>query len=170
VLVACEAFDNFPPRTAGRQLGYLGRVPGGLALLGLLARSARVRRAVLGPMASHPIPDDLLAGWFAPLTHSAAVRRDLGRYIRSVPLRHRRDWSAGLAGFGGPALVVWAAEDRLMPPEHGPRLAALLPSGRLVEVAGSRTLVPLDQPARLAAHLREFLRSGRSGTTGPAGG
>jgi pimeloyl-ACP methyl ester carboxylesterase len=43
-----------------------------------------------------------------------------------------------------------------MPPEHGSRLAGLLPSGRLVEVEDSYTLVPLDQPARLAHVLREF--------------
>ncbi len=43
-----------------------------------------------------------------------------------------------------------------MPPEHGGRLAALLPGGRLVEVEDSYTLIPLDQPARLAEIIREF--------------
>ena len=37
-----------------------------------------------------------------------------------------------------------------MPPEHGQRLAKLLPHGQLVEVDDSYTLIPLDQPARLA--------------------
>jgi hypothetical protein len=46
-----------------------------------------------------------------------------------------------------------------MPPEHGPRLAALLPDGHLVELHDSHTLIPLDQPARLAAHLRDFIGS-----------
>ena len=46
-----------------------------------------------------------------------------------------------------------------MPPEQGPRLAALLPDGQLVELPDSRTLIPLDQPARLAAHLRAFTGS-----------
>jgi pimeloyl-ACP methyl ester carboxylesterase len=44
-----------------------------------------------------------------------------------------------------------------MPPEHGRRLAELLPQGRLVEVDDSYTLVPVDQPAVLARHLREFV-------------
>ena len=44
-----------------------------------------------------------------------------------------------------------------MPPEHGRRLAELLPQGRLVEIDDSYTLIPLDQPARLAAELRRFL-------------
>jgi hypothetical protein len=43
-----------------------------------------------------------------------------------------------------------------MPPEHGPRLARLLPQGRLAEVDDSYTLIPLDQPARLAQIIRDF--------------
>jgi len=43
-----------------------------------------------------------------------------------------------------------------MPPEHGRRLAELLPHGRLLEIADSYTLIPLDQPARLAHAIREF--------------
>jgi Histidine kinase len=35
----------------------------------------------------------------------------------------------GLGRFDRPALVVWAAKDRIMPPEHGRRLAGLLPTG-----------------------------------------
>jgi hypothetical protein len=41
-----------------------------------------------------------------------------------------------------------------MPPEPRRRLADLLPQGRLVEIADSYTLIPLDQPARLAEVMR----------------
>jgi pimeloyl-ACP methyl ester carboxylesterase len=158
VLVACEAFDNFPPGKAGRRLGLLARIPGGLALLGWLTRSAAIRRSTLADMTKRGVPDEILRGWFGPLT-DAGVRRDLRKYIVSVPLDGRRDWSHGLAGFTGPALVVWAAEDRLMPPDHGRRLASLLPKGHLVEIDDTRTLVPEDQPQRLASVLDEFVRS-----------
>ena len=47
-----------------------------------------------------------------------------------------------------------------MPPEHGQRLAKLLPHGQLVEVDDSYTLIPLDQPARLAQIIREFTPGG----------
>lgn len=60
-----------------------------------------------------------------------------------------------LPGFDRPALVVWAQQDRVIPPEHGRRLAELLPQGRLVEVPDGYTLLPLDQPARLAQAIRE---------------
>jgi pimeloyl-ACP methyl ester carboxylesterase len=46
--------------------------------------------------------------------------------------------------------------DRVMPRAHGLRLAELLPQGRLVEVADSHTLIPLDQPASFAQLVREF--------------
>jgi len=41
----------------------------------------------------------------------------------------------------GPTIVVWATEDRIMPREHGQRLAAAFPNGQLVEVADSYTLI-----------------------------
>jgi pimeloyl-ACP methyl ester carboxylesterase len=46
-----------------------------------------------------------------------------------------------------------------MPPEHGRRLAGLLPQGRLVQVEDSYTLIPLDQPAMLAQIIRDFTRA-----------
>jgi hypothetical protein len=42
-----------------------------------------------------------------------------------------------------------------MPPEHGRRLAELLPKPRLVEIDNSYTLMPFDQPAQLALAIRE---------------
>jgi pimeloyl-ACP methyl ester carboxylesterase len=61
-----------------------------------------------------------------------------------------------LPAFDRPALVVWASGDRVMPPEHGRRLAELLPQGKLVEVDDSYTLIPLDQPILLAGAIRAF--------------
>jgi hypothetical protein len=40
--------------------------------------------------------------------------------------------------------------------EDGRRLAELIPQGRLAEVEDSYTLIPLDQPAKLAQIIREF--------------
>ena len=61
-----------------------------------------------------------------------------------------------LASFDRPSLVVWASRDRVMPPEHGRRLAEILPQGHLIEIADSYTLIPQDQPARLAEVIRGF--------------
>jgi pimeloyl-ACP methyl ester carboxylesterase len=62
-----------------------------------------------------------------------------------------------LPSFNRPVLVVWARRDRVMPPEHGRRLVDLFPQGQLVEVDDSYTLIPLDQPAKFAQIIQEFV-------------
>jgi pimeloyl-ACP methyl ester carboxylesterase len=159
VLVACEAFDNFPPGAPGRRLARLAATRGGFALQSLLMRFAVVRQSVARALAKHPVSDEMLRDWFRPFARDARVRQDLRTYCLSVPLDSGRNWSAGLADFDKPALVVWAPEDQMMPAEHGRQLADLLPDGRLVEIEDSYTLVPLDQPQRLAGALRSFIGS-----------
>ncbi|NLU76244.1 alpha/beta hydrolase [Streptomyces sp. HNM0575] len=159
VLVACEAFDNFPPGPA-KALAGVCRIPGGVRLLTRLMRipAFRNNRNGYGGMSLRGIPDEILDDWFAPATRSKAIRRDFAKFATSTPKRETLlAWSERLRDFDRPVLVVWATEDRLMPREHGHRLAELYPRGRLVEIADSSTLVPEDQPERLAQVLTDFL-------------
>jgi pimeloyl-ACP methyl ester carboxylesterase len=161
-LCSCEAFDNVPPKGAARALPYIARVPGGIAAALMPFRFDRLRRLPMtfGSMSKRPVPQDVMDRWFGPALGQPAIRRDLRKYVLSSA-QGRRDLLAAaesLRSFDRPALVAWAAEDRLMPREHGRRLAELLPQGTLVEIADSYTLIPEDQPAQLAAHLRELLR------------
>jgi pimeloyl-ACP methyl ester carboxylesterase len=166
VLCACEAFDNVPPKGTARALPYIARVPGGIAAALGPFRFDRLRRLPLtyGPLSKSPVPREVMDRWFGPALSQREIRRDLRKYVLGAA-QGRRDLlgaTDALRSFAGPALVVWASEDRLMPREHGRRLADLLPHGRLVEIAGSYTLIPQDQPARLAAHLRQFLQETQS--------
>ncbi|MGK5543195.1 alpha/beta fold hydrolase [Streptomyces sp. URMC 127] len=159
VLVACEAFDNFPPGPA-KALAVVCRIPGGARLLTRLMRipSVRANRRGYGGMSLRGIPDELMDKWFAPASRSKAIRRDFTKFATSAPDRRTLlAWSEQLRDFDRPVLVVWATEDPLMPREHGPRLAQLYPKGRLVEINDSSTLVPEDQPEQLAAVLTDFL-------------
>jgi pimeloyl-ACP methyl ester carboxylesterase len=114
-------------------------------------------------MSKRPVPDDVMDEWFRPLREQAGVRRDLTAYGRGVPPREvLLEWAERNRAFPGPVLVVWAAEDRLMPLEHGRRLADLYPRGRLVTIADSYTLVPEDQPAALTGVIRAFLTESRA--------
>lgn len=159
VLVACEAFDNFPPGAA-RPVSALARVPGGVWLLLQLLRVPAIRdlRQGYGGMSVRGIPADVLSEWFRPARQSRAIRRDFARFATGAPSQDTLLAAAArLRDVDRPALVVWASEDRLMPAEHGPRLADLLPQGRLVQVEDSSTLVAEDQPERLAEILVSFL-------------
>jgi pimeloyl-ACP methyl ester carboxylesterase len=160
VLVSCEAFDNLPPGLPGRVLGMAARVPGGLNAIAQPLRVRALRRLplALGLMTKRPVPHEVTDAWLLPLLTDRAIRRDVLRYIRAASSAELDAASRRLTAFDRPALVVWATEDRVMPPEHGRRLAELLPQGRLVEVADSRTLIPEDQPAALARAVRDFVR------------
>jgi pimeloyl-ACP methyl ester carboxylesterase len=57
--------------------------------------------------------------------------------------------SRSVSVFDKPALVVWAADDRFFPVEHGRALADLMPSARFELVEDSRTFIAEDQPERL---------------------
>jgi len=159
-LVACEAFDNYPPGLPGRTIGALARVPGGLwpTMQALRLRPFRRAPGSWGWMSKRPVPAGVVDRWFAPATTSRAIRRDLAKYATSVPARRTLlEWSRAQAQFTRPVLVVWAPEDRLMPRDHGRRLVELYPDARLVEIADSYTLVPRDRPGDLAQALRDFV-------------
>jgi pimeloyl-ACP methyl ester carboxylesterase len=157
-LVACEAFDNFPPGPA-KPISTVAALPGGIWLLLQLLRVRAIRdhRDAYGGMSVRGIPDDILDGWFRPARGSRAIRRDFAKFATGTPDGATLACSERLRDIGRPALVVWAGQDRLMPREHGPQLAALLPQSRLVAIADSSTLVPEDQPERLARALSEFM-------------
>ncbi|HEY6760005.1 MAG TPA: alpha/beta hydrolase [Baekduia sp.] len=159
VLVSCEAFDNLPPGLTGKAIVLAGKLPP--ALFGLFLQQLRVRAARRLPFAFGWLTkrgDATTRRWLDPLLNDRAIRRDATRVLRAIG-RDRRvlvDAAARLPRFDRPALVVWAAEDRVMPPDHGERLARLLPDARLVTLDDTSTLIPLDQPEALAAAIAEF--------------
>ncbi len=128
VLVSCDAFDNFPPGLTGKTLLLAGKLP--RPLFGLFMQQMRVRAVRRLPIAFGWLTkrgDAAVAGWIKPVLTRSEIRRDAVRMLRAAA-----------------------------PPEHGRRLAKLLPQGRLVEIDDSYTLIPLDQPVRLAQVIREF--------------
>ena len=166
VLVSCDAFDNFPPGLTGKTLVLTGKLPP--ALFGLFMQQLRLRPARRLPIAFGWLTmrgDAATARWLKPVLTQPEIRRDAVRMLRAAVADTDLLLAAAkcLPSFHHPALVVWASKDRVMPPEHGRRLAGLLPQGQLVEVDDSYTLIPLDQPTRLAQIIREFTHA--SGTT-----
>ena len=168
VLASCDAFDNFPPGLTGRALFLAGRLPP--ALFGLFMQQMRLRPVRRLPVAFGWLTkrgDAATARWLRPVLTQPEIRRDTVRTLRAAA----RDTglltraAATMTGFRHPALIVWASQDRVMPPEHGRRLAGLLPGSELVEVDDSYTLIPLDQPARLAQAIRGFALSPAGNST-----
>jgi pimeloyl-ACP methyl ester carboxylesterase len=160
VLASCDAFDNYPPGLTGKTLVLTGKLPP--ALFGIFMQQMRLRSVRRLPLAFGWLTkrgDAATARWMKPILQDPAIRRDTVRVLRAIVAEPRLllDTAGRLTDFDRPALIVWAENDRVMPPDHGRRLAALLPSARLVEIPDSYTLLPLDQPARLARAIQEFV-------------
>ncbi|WOC13581.1 alpha/beta fold hydrolase [Gordonia sp. MP11Mi] len=161
VLASCEAFDNFPPRPA-RPASALCRLPGGAWLLMQITRTALFRHGHMayGGLAKNAIPDDVMDDWFAPALRDADIRRDLAKFATGAPSKAVLNaWHDDVVRFDRPVLLLWAVEDSMMPIGHARRMVGEFPNARLVEVADSWTLLPEDQPERVATELADFVRT-----------
>ncbi|MFI9310644.1 alpha/beta fold hydrolase [Streptomyces triculaminicus] len=162
VILPCEAFGNFPPGLPGKMVTLAAHLPGGLRLAARQLRIGPLRRLpmLLGQMTRRPVPDALAHRWTEPLLNDPRIRRDLLAYCRG-PFDKRelvRDTEA-LRRFTGDAVVLWSPDNRVMPLEHGRRLAGLLPAGRYAEVPGAYVLSMLDEPETVAREIGRFLTS-----------
>ena len=160
VLTSCDAFDNYPPKA----VAYLPWAARARPVLWGLAQAMRLTALQRTPIAygwaTHaPIAPEIVGSYLGALQRNAGVRRDFARFLRAADRRDMRRASEGVSRFAGPALVVWAADDKFFPRAHGRRLAELLPQGRFDLVDGSRTFIPEDRPAALVQRLRAFLAS-----------
>jgi pimeloyl-ACP methyl ester carboxylesterase len=71
----------------------------------------------------------------------------------------RPDSRPGLGAIGCPTLVLVGDTDQLTPPELSVEIADGIPGARLVVVAGSGHLSPLDQPEQVTKALVEWLQA-----------
>ena len=112
-----------------------------------------------GGLSKKRVPNDQFMAWLEPLRRDRDIRRDLDKYLRNVPEKGQLlDWAEQQGKFDGNVLVVWAREDKLMPPAHAERLASHFENSELVWVDDTHTLIPIDQPELLAGHLEQFLQ------------
>jgi pimeloyl-ACP methyl ester carboxylesterase len=157
VLTSCDAFQKFPPAP---QL-YL-KPAARLHLLGLVAVAVQFKAMQRTPTAygwttKEPIDPEIMRSYTRHVRSDNGVRRDLKRLLLAVDTRYTYDAADALPSFDKPALVVWAADDKLFPREHGRKLADLLPQGRFELITDSRTFIPEEQPEQLAGMIRDFL-------------
>jgi len=170
VLTNGDAFEKFPPPP----IGLLVKLAASAFRLRLVLPPLRVtaiRHSFLGYglLVAGPLDAELTRRWLAPLSADAGVRRDTARFMRGVRRADLIEVSNRMKDFTRPVLLVWGGADRLFPMPFARRVAAAFPHARLVEVAGGRTFVPLDQPDRVAAEISGFLVPAPRGSAEPPG-
>jgi pimeloyl-ACP methyl ester carboxylesterase len=161
VLTSCDAFDNCPPRFF-RFLVWSSYLPGNAWQLGQTMRSPRLARLPIafGRLTHRGLDRERLDLMFAPLRRSRGVRRDLVRLLRSLDATDTLAAARALPDVTIPVLIAWSADDRIFPPEHASRLAAVLPDATLSPIADSLAFSPIDQPAEVARRIAEFATAG----------
>jgi pimeloyl-ACP methyl ester carboxylesterase len=159
VLTNCDTFEHFPPFPFNL-MPPIARLPGGMTALAAPFRIGAVRRGTYAMLAKHPIPPALVDDWLAPSLTDAGVKRDAAKLTAGMNKRYTLEAAERLRGFERPVRFVWAPEDRFFRLAHAERLAAMVPDGRIEQVADAKTFVPLDQPERVAELLAEFAGAG----------
>jgi pimeloyl-ACP methyl ester carboxylesterase len=160
-LTSCDAFDIYPPQPFKVFRLVAGYVPGAPLALTQLTRLRPLQRspAAFGWVTKRPIEPAVVESYTRPARTSAAIRRDVVKILRGISARYTEEAAEKLPAFGGPATVIWAAEDRLFPTAYGRRLAERL-SAEYVEIPDSYTFIAEDNPEALTEALLRFLADG----------
>ncbi len=164
VLTNCDTFEHFPPFPFNL-MPKLARLPGGLSLLQAPQRFATVRRRSFAPLVQKPLSQELVDSWLEPAGSDPAIRRDLRKILSGIHKRHTLEAAEKLREFERPVRFAWGTDDRFFKRAHADRLAALVPDGRIEDIPGGRTFVPLDEPARVAELVAEFVAEGEPART-----
>jgi pimeloyl-ACP methyl ester carboxylesterase len=159
VLTNCDAFEHFPP-AAFKPMAVAAKAPGGLKALLAPMRSAAMRQAPMayGLLSHGRIPDDVTEAWVRPVLDDPDVRRDAIKVIKGMRPEVTLAAAERFSEFTKPVLIAWGMDDKFFSADEGRRLATLFPNGRFEEIRPSRTFVSEDQPERLGALIKEFVR------------
>ena len=161
---------------------WVGHSMGGLVTGDLAARHPHlVERLILVDAAGLALPQGvgrhlrnvILGGRNMPLR---AYPIALACVLQSGPLTIARaahqiltmDLGERLAGIAAPTLVVWGAEDRLLPLPFGRRLAATIPGARFVAIADAGHSPMWEQPAAFERAIGGFLAEPAAAAAPPA--
>ena len=158
VLTNCDTHQNFPPGPF-KLMPPLAKLPGAMSLIAAPFRIPAVARAAFRPFTKDPLPPELIASWMEPGLHDPDVKRDVKKVTIGMNKRYTLEAAEKLRNSDLPILLTWAPGDRVFPLKFAEKLATETPNARLVQIPGSRTFVPIDQPQRLADEIAGFVSS-----------
>lgn len=161
VLTPCDCFTHFFP-PAFRPYQWMARAPrvGGPVLALSRFRLIRHLPNVYGGLTHRRIDDALLRDWLAPIASDRAIFRDTIKFLGTISSKRLIEAEQRLGSFDRPVLLAWAPEQEWFPPRHARQLAEILPDARIRHIADTGAFVSLEQPAALAAAIREFVGAG----------
>ncbi|MEO8240907.1 MAG: alpha/beta hydrolase [bacterium] len=163
-IVAMEILAQAPDRV--ERLALLDTNPRAETPQAQAVHAPQIARALSGHLAD-VLRDEMKPNYLAPgpaqqpildLCMDMALGLGPEVFVRqSIALKNRRDQTATLAAFRGPALVLMGAQDRLCPRDRHDQMHALMPQSRLAIVPDAAHLPTLENPQATAAYLLDWL-------------
>lgn len=171
VLTACDAYEEFPPRSL---LGRLLKPALHPYTIGVTARATRARwgrRALVPrPVTHRGVDDPLLVQWTAGL-RDPRIRRDLTLAFAAMDGRYTLRAAELNRDFPREVLIAWGDDDRLFKRRLALRLEHDLPHVRLTTLTNCAAFAAIDQPEQLAdlivAHLTGRAATSQAGVVDP---
>jgi pimeloyl-ACP methyl ester carboxylesterase len=140
---------------------FLMRLPGALAVFGLLLRSEPFLRSSMGFGGCfcdmRLIEGDFHQHVVEPLRRSPLRMDGMRRYLRGATWGPVDALERDHARLAMPVLLIWGADDPTFPLQLARAMVAQFPNARLAEVAGARLLVHEEKPAEVARLVLDFL-------------
>ena len=138
----------------------VAKLPGGMAVLVTPFRIGAIGRFAFAPLVKHGIHPTLVDSWLIePSIKDKAIRRDVRKLIVGVSKQQKTlDAADGLRTFERPLRLVWAPEATFFKRADAERLIAMVPDGRIVDIADAKTFSPLDQPDAVADGIASVIR------------
>jgi pimeloyl-ACP methyl ester carboxylesterase len=155
-LTNCDTHENFPPGIF-KAMPPLAKLPGGMFVLSAPFRIPAVARRAFKPFAKTKIPDDLVASWMRPATSDSGVMHDAKKVTAGMNKRYTLAAAEKLRTSDLPIRLLWAPGDKYFPIKYAERLAGEVKNAEIVQIPDAKTFVPLDQPARVAEEIAEFV-------------
>jgi pimeloyl-ACP methyl ester carboxylesterase len=154
VLTNCENYDQFPADRLKKATALSRALPGlASALLRLQARSPRLRRRLAFGVAARGLDDERMESFFGPMRRDRRVAADLVAATAGLRPQLLIDAAEAIPRFTRPVLVIWGDACGFFPMAQARRLASEFPDATLIPVPGSRTWVPVDDPAAVAGAI-----------------
>lgn len=166
-----QVLSRFLDKLNVERVNLLGHSMGGQVAIALAAtHPERINKLVLVDSAGLPLPKPL---WGMPLRMLAdrsslyfglyptlmrlSARMRAGR--EGIRMLVQEPITSSLRALTMPTLVVWGAQDRIVPLKYGRQLAKGIANSRLVVISGTGHLPFYGAPQRFAGHILTFLRA-----------
>jgi 3-oxoadipate enol-lactonase len=128
----------------------------------------RERAATVRAKGVEAVADAVLARWFTPgfaAAHPQLIERMRAQLVATPPEGYAgcceaiaaMDLTGDLGSITAPTLVLAGAEDPATPPEHGRRIAKLIPGARFETISPAAHLGTVERPDLTTAMILRFL-------------